>query len=363
MLCKARIVQFSDIQYFGDGKHRFYFESRCNRVCNDTTCADCSTKNPSSRTQYSRTFNHGLITEPIPEESHIYGGKRYLDNVKKWGEPDPHIIKEAERRRALIYEKQSEATSSIAAEEYKVMSRISSETAAIPVEDMPKKASKMSIPLIDTIPLEIISVDKAEKKVRKRPQVSAAVTNAIIAANAAAAAAAAALSTAVEEKQEDSLVEEKQEDILVEEKQEDILVEEKQEDSFGDFCEKSKKSKKPEKPKKPRAPRKSRATKKAETPYETLAKSALANSSPSTKEVCIPTHIEKTLDVYDADGYEIEYVRLTKFEHEGVKYFRDMKKQKLYQRVKDSSVGKYVGRYDSYSDSVIEDVPDSDADA
>jgi hypothetical protein len=263
--------------------------------------------------------------------------------VKKWGEPDPYIIKEAERRRALIYEKQSEATSSIAAEEYKVMSRISSETAAIPVEDMPKKASKMSIPLIDTIPLEIISVDKAEKKVRKRPQVSAAVTNAIIAANAAAAAAA--LSTAVEEKQEDS------------------LVEEKQEDSFGDFCEKSKKSKKPEKPKKPRAPRKSRATKKAETPYETLAKSALANSSPSTKEVCIPTHIEKTLDVYDADGYEIEYVRLTKFEHEGVKYFRDMKKQKLYQRVKDSSVGKYVGRYDSYSDSVIEDVPDSDADA
>jgi len=329
MLCKARIAQFCDIQYFGDGKHRFYFESRCNRECPDELCVDCSKKNPSSRTQYSRTFNHGLITEPIPDMSHIYGGKRYLEYVKKWGEPDTLIIQEAERRRDLLYEKQSKAATTIAAEEYKVMSRISSETAAIPVEDMPKKASKTSVLIVDTVPLETIYVNKSEKKVRKRPQVSAATTNAIIAATTKAAAALSTTSTI-------------------------MMVEEKSTDSFENFSEK---------PKKPSAPKKTRAPKKLETPYETLAKSALAKSSPSTKEVCIPTHIEKTLDVYDADGYEIEYVRLTKFEHEGVKYFRDMKKQKLYQRVKDSSVGKYVGRYDSYSDSVIEDVPDSDADA
>jgi hypothetical protein len=81
---------------------------------------------------------------------------------------------------------------------------------------------------------------------------------------------------------------------------------------------------------------------------------------PLHKEVVLPTHMESTIEEFDTDGFEIEYVRLSTFEHESQSYFRDSKKNKLYKKIKDKTIGSYVGRYDPDMNTIHTDVPDSD---
>lgn len=81
---------------------------------------------------------------------------------------------------------------------------------------------------------------------------------------------------------------------------------------------------------------------------------------PLHKEVVLPTHIESAMEEFDTDGFEVEYVRLSTFEHESQTYFRDSKKNKLYKKIKEKTIGSYVGRYDPDTDSIHTDVPDSD---
>jgi len=78
------------------------------------------------------------------------------------------------------------------------------------------------------------------------------------------------------------------------------------------------------------------------------------------KEVVLPTHIEKERDQVDIDGFEIEYIRLSVYTVDGITYFRDSKKNKLYKKIKEKTVGEYVGRYDPVKESIHHDVPDSD---
>lgn len=75
-------------------------------------------------------------------------------------------------------------------------------------------------------------------------------------------------------------------------------------------------------------------------------------------EVIFPTYKEEKeeLDIY---GWDIEYVPLTLFDLNQTTYFRDAKKNKLYTRVNEK-VGKYVGKYDTLTESIME-LPDSDA--
>jgi hypothetical protein len=92
------------------------------------------------------------------------------------------------------------------------------------------------------------------------------------------------------------------------------------------------------------------------TPYSTLVN----NKAPLVyKEVSLPTHIETKLEDIDIDGFTIEYIQLSQFEHNGSTYFRDIKKNKLYKKVKDK-IGPYIGRYNPDSDCVVTDIPDSD---
>ena len=77
------------------------------------------------------------------------------------------------------------------------------------------------------------------------------------------------------------------------------------------------------------------------------------------KEVAIPTHMEKTMEEFDTDGFEIEYVSLVTFEVNETNYFRDRKKEKLYKNTK-GSIGYYVGRWDPDTESIHTEVPDSD---
>ena len=81
---------------------------------------------------------------------------------------------------------------------------------------------------------------------------------------------------------------------------------------------------------------------------------------PLHKEVVLPTHMESAIEEFDTDGFEVEYVRLSTFEHESQTYFRDLKKNKLYKKIKEKMIGSYVGRYDPDTDSIHTDVPDSD---
>lgn len=84
------------------------------------------------------------------------------------------------------------------------------------------------------------------------------------------------------------------------------------------------------------------------------------NDPPICKEVVIPTHIEHTIETVDIDGYDIEYVPLTYIEINHTTYFRDAKKNKLYQKIKDKIIGSYVGRYCPHTETICTEVPDSD---
>jgi hypothetical protein len=103
MHCISRYTDDTYAQQFGDGRHKFYLEFRCNRPClkNMNTCAKCYEKSYTTL-QHSRKFNHGNINQPIPDNSHIFGGKWYYDGIRKWGEPPSEIIEFA-----LQYQKEA----------------------------------------------------------------------------------------------------------------------------------------------------------------------------------------------------------------------------------------------------------------
>lgn len=89
--------------------------------------------------------------------------------------------------------------------------------------------------------------------------------------------------------------------------------------------------------------------------------SALIQSSNQMvyKEVSIPTHLESSLEQFDTDGFQMEYVTLKPFEHNGSLYFYEGAKHKLYKNIK-QKIGDYVGRYDSEREEIRTDIPDSD---
>ena len=69
--------------------------------------------------------------------------------------------------------------------------------------------------------------------------------------------------------------------------------------------------------------------------------------------------MEQTIEEFDTDGFDIEYVKLTPFEVADTIYFRDRKKEKLYKNIK-GAIGPYVGRWDPDTESIHTEVPDSD---
>jgi len=84
--CISRIVL--ETLRFGDETHKFYTEARCNRQCipNKDICLQCICK-VATGLQHSRKFDHGKVNEPIPDHSHMYGGKWYQNACKKWNAP------------------------------------------------------------------------------------------------------------------------------------------------------------------------------------------------------------------------------------------------------------------------------------
>lgn len=123
--------------------------------------------------------------------------------------------------------------------------------------------------------------------------------------------------------------------------------------------------KEPEKPKEPvkaKAP-KAKAPKEPKAPKETKAskKAKPEQEIPLLhKEVTLPTHQEMDMEEYSAEGFPIEYVTLSVITHHGTSYFRDKRKNKLYQYGGPRRVGAYVGRYHPGREEIFTDLPDSD---
>ena len=98
MRCISRYTDDTYSQKFGNGHNKFYVEMRCNLPCKDEVCNKCI-KKTDTKVQHVRTFNHGKINEPIPDNSHIFGSKWYHDSVKKYKTPSADVIAFAEKYR------------------------------------------------------------------------------------------------------------------------------------------------------------------------------------------------------------------------------------------------------------------------
>ena len=120
----------------------------------------------------------------------------------------------------------------------------------------------------------------------------------------------------------------------------------------------------PKEPVKAKAPKATKAPKEPKAPKVTKAskKAMLEQEIPLLhKEVTLPTHQEMDMEEYSAEGFSIEYVTLSVITHHGTTYFRDKRKNKLYQYGGPRRVGTYVGRYHPGREEIFTDLPDSDA--
>jgi len=231
--CIGRIAKVDGIYHFANSKNRFYVEYRCSKTAVPHTqlCTRCTDRGR-DKIQSSGKFDHGLITGPIPDHSHMYGGKYYEESVRKW----------------LI-----SAENLAIAQEYQRIAR----EGLVPV-----------VPMVSLVPLEPVKpveVMEVEEKVS-------------------------------------------------------ILA-------------------------KPKV-----------KPVKRKPKNEIVLPTPIT---VVASHLEEKEEV-DLDDYEFEYVSLKPFEHQDISYFREPKKNKIFERKKDV-IGPYIGRYDSYTDTIRTDIPDSDS--
>lgn len=100
-ICLSRMTYPHMKQHFGDGFHVFYMETFCgNPIQSGEVCALCSKKGP-TRTQWSRQFDHGLISGELSPHSHIFGSEWYNKKVATYGTPSQAVVElamEAQRR-------------------------------------------------------------------------------------------------------------------------------------------------------------------------------------------------------------------------------------------------------------------------
>lgn len=304
MLCISRYTDDTYAQLFSDGRHKFYLEFRCNRPCLKglESCAKCAEKSPSTVMQHSRKFNHGNVNEPIPDNSHIFGGKWYYEAAKKWGAPPSEIIEFA-----LQYQKEARGDFVVQQPSYDNESYKAEKLSES--QEMPRAKKTAASATEGNVDVEKTAPPKRTRK----PKVAATETGEPEATPAAPKPRTRKPKVAPEE---------------------------------GTLAAA------------PEAPKKRGGRKKAEeTPYSSLVSNTTAMVH---KEVVLPTHIETSLEKVDIDGYEIEYIKLSTFEAGETTYYRDPRKNKLYRRLKEGAIGNYVGRWNPESSTIVAEIPDSD---
>jgi hypothetical protein len=308
MLCISRYTDDTYAQQFGDGRHKFYLEFRCNRPClkNMDCCAKCAEKSD-TKLQTSRKFDHGNVNEPIPDNSHIFGGKWYYEAAKKWSSPPSEIIEFA-----LAYQKEARGEFVIEQPDYNELSKAKKQSST---QEMPR--AKKVVTENGTVPITPVEPVKRGRKPKVAPEIPETTTN----------------------------------DVPTEEVK--PVKRTRKPKVAADPEVTTDATVAPPEPKKRAAPRK----KAPDTAYSTLVSST---SQLVHKEVSLPTHIETKLEEIDIDGYKIEYVKLSVFEVGQATYFRDSVKNKLYKKIKEKGIGAYVGRWNPDTESIVTDIPDSD---
>jgi hypothetical protein len=277
--CIARTTEETYAQKFGNGRNKFYIEFRCHGPCvrGLDVCLRCAEKAADCKIQTSRRFAHGNVNEPIPPESHLFGGLWYEEHVRKYGTPSEEVLQ-------FALEHQRKARDGFP---------------ALPVVTAPAPAPAAPVTAKKTAKKYRVPTEDAEEKKEEAPAV----------------------------KTETPAVKTKAPVV----KAEDVT------------------------PKKA-ATAKGSSSKTIINPYSSLIQSS---NQLVYKEVSIPTHLESSLEQFDTDGFQMEYVTLKPFEHGGSLYFYEGTKHKLYKNIK-QKIGDYVGRYDSEREEIRTDIPDSD---
>ncbi len=260
-------------------------------------CAKCAEKSDSTKLQHSRKFNHGNVNEAIPDNSHIFGGKWYYDGCQKWGAPPSEIMEFA-----MQYQKEARGDFVVEQPDYNELSKAKKQSAT---QEMPRAKKTENTETSDANPVPV--------KRGRKPKVAPDNPE----------------STVTEDKPKRT--------------RKPKVAPEVNETTTETTTE----------PPKKRAPRK----KTVETPYSSL----INNTNVMVhKEATLPTHIESSLEKVDTEGFTIEYIKLVPFEIGAATYFRDIKKNKLYKKIKEKGIGAYVGRWNPDTDSIMSDIPDSD---
>jgi hypothetical protein len=320
--CMNRLAPEKHAQLFGDGVHRFFLEERCTdrKMDGSPICLKCSAVNTSKK-QYARTFPRGLINEPIPPDVHLFDSPWYHLNLEKWGAPSARVT-----LHALEFQQKARIISLVPS---KVQDPLSD-------KEMPKKAAGTDVPktrkprVAKKVEMES-SAEKVETEVKE---------------------------TEVKE------TEVKETEVKKTRKPRTKIPEPVMpmepvpacNPSVLSLFQKEEEEKDSPPVKKTPVKRKAPVKEKKESPYDKLV-----HPLPVThKDSCIPTHLEQSIEEQSLSDYETEDVLLSIFILDNVVYFRDSKKNKLYRRIKEKTIGPYIGRYEPSTDSIMTDIPDSD---
>jgi hypothetical protein len=115
-----------------------------------------------------------------------------------------------------------------------------------------------------------------------------------------------------------------------------------------------------EEPKKRAAPKKKAAVPAvAPVPVATTGQTTLADYTKPTVTLA-PALLEAKESPLSVERVEVVKVKL--FEHDGVTYYREATKNKLYKRLANGSIGGYHGRWNPRMKTIDTTIPDSDED-
>ncbi len=113
--CLGRIMRDGD-SHRGrfQNNRRFYFEYRCPKtVSNTVLCQRCEEWKTRGKTRDQYRAHYGVVSDPLPEDCHIFGSKWYESKVKEYGSPsdaDMGKAKQAqtEARKGVVVETKQE---------------------------------------------------------------------------------------------------------------------------------------------------------------------------------------------------------------------------------------------------------------
>ncbi len=318
--------------------------------------------------QHSRRYPHGLVTEPIPSHSHLFGGSWYEEGVKKWGEPPADII-----LYALRYQEEArrEEDTLLSPLPLPSLPPLPSKVASSHIPNKPtsrqmprpKRATTAPTPTpsSDPIPPTLSSSSVPKKPIgrpRKKKEEDPPQNQELSISEEIPMVATSPKKIRRPRVSKKSTIplSESMEPILSSSTTPVLFHVSDEEANKPQETSKPKEESKPEEATKPkRAPRKrASSTQKKDLPPPP------PSSVVFEKDSCIPTLYEEAMEEHTLSDYETENVYLTLFTLDSVTYFRDANKNKLYRRIKEKTLGPYVGRYDPFTETLVTDVPDSD---